>query len=111
MAAYQRKTACAPAEVLERADDVLPALLGLAKVKSSGHQATYEGAEGTLTISAHRHGPYTEVVAGTDRLRTSRIDYEVQRFLTSLPYEPGDAVRPLPLEAAHAPDALPAEGA
>lgn len=26
----------------------------------------------------------------TDRLRTSRVDYEVQKFLNRLPYEPGD---------------------
>jgi hypothetical protein len=43
---------------------------------------------------AHRHGPYTDVVANTDRLRTSRLDYEVQRFLNRLPYEPGDAGGP-----------------
>ena len=47
-----------------------------------------------MTISAHRHGPYTDVVANTDRLRTSRLDYEVQRFLNLLPYEPGDAGGP-----------------
>jgi hypothetical protein len=31
------------------------------------------------------------VVTDTDRLRTSRMDIEVQRFLNRLPYEPGDA--------------------
>jgi hypothetical protein len=30
------------------------------------------------------------VVADTDRLRTSRIDYEIQKFLNHLPYEPFD---------------------
>ena len=29
-----------------------------------------------MTLSVHRHGPYTDVVAATDRLRTSRLDYE-----------------------------------
>jgi hypothetical protein len=29
-------------------------------------------------------------VAETDRLRTSRLDYEIQKFLNRLPYEPGD---------------------
>ena len=45
-------------------------------------------------VTAHRHGPYTSVVADTDQLRTSRLDYEVQRFLNRLPYEPGDAGGP-----------------
>ena len=74
----------------ERLLAFLPDLLGLSRSKDSSHAATYSGAEGTVTISAHRHGPYTDVVANTDRLRTSRLDYEVQRFLNQLPYEPGD---------------------
>ncbi len=90
MAGYQRKTAFSPDEVLAKAEDFLPELLGLTRSKESSHSATYNGAEGTVTISAHRHGPYTDVVANTDRLRTSRLDYEVQRFLNQLPYEPGD---------------------
>jgi hypothetical protein len=94
MAGYQRKTAFSPSEVLERAEAFLPDMLGLDRAKDSTHSATYNGAEGTVTVSAHRHGPYTEVVANTDRLRTSRLDYEVQRFLNQLPYEPGDAGGP-----------------
>lgn len=90
MAGYQRRTALAPTDIFDRADEVLPELIGLSKNKSSAHGATFSGSEGTLTLTAHRHGPYTEVVASTDRLRTSRIDYEVQKFLTLLPYEPGD---------------------
>ena len=90
MAGYQRKTAYSPKEVLAQAEAFLPDLLGLSRSKESSHSATYNGAEGTVTISAHRHGPYTDVVANTDRLRTSRLDYEVQRFLNQLPYEPGD---------------------
>ena len=90
MAGYQRKTAASPREVLEKAGSFLPELLGLDLSKESSHSATYHGAEGTVTLSAHRHGPYTHVVANTDRLRTSRMDYEVQRFLNLLPYEPGD---------------------
>jgi hypothetical protein len=90
MAGYQRKTAVSPREVLEKAATFLPELVGLSRSKASSHSATYNGAEGTVTVSAHRHGPYTEVVANTDRLRTSRLDYEVQRFLNQLPYEPGD---------------------
>ena len=90
MAGYQRKTALAPADVLEHADRFLPEFVGLSKSKGSAHGATFTGAEGTVTLTVHRHGPYTEVVAQTDRLRTSRIDYEVQKFLNQLPYEPGD---------------------
>jgi len=94
MAGYQRKTAFSPQEVLVRAQGFLPDMLGLSRSKESSHSATYNGAEGTVAISAHRHGPYTDVVANTDRLRTSRLDYEVQRFLNQLPYEPGDAGGP-----------------
>lgn len=90
MAGYQRKTASAPSEILAKAETILPERIGLSKSKGSSHGATYTGAEGTVTLSVHRHGPYTEVVASTDGLRTSRIDYEIQKFLNSLPYEPGD---------------------
>jgi hypothetical protein len=90
MAGYQRRTALSPHEVLEQAERLLPAMVGLTRSGGSGYNATFNGAEGTLRLTAHRHGPYTSVVANTDRLRTSRIDYEVQRFLNRLPYEPGD---------------------
>jgi hypothetical protein len=90
MAGYRRKTAYSPTEVLDKAEAALPGMLGLSRSKESAHSATYHGAEGTVTLSAHPHGPYTEVVANTDRLRTSRLDYEIQRFLNQLPYEPGD---------------------
>lgn len=90
MAGYQRKTALAPGEALALAETHLPGILGLSRTKGSGHAATYTGKEGTLNLSAHGHGFYTEVVAQTDQLRTSRMDYEVQRFLNKLPYEPGD---------------------
>ena len=94
MAGYQRKTALAPSEVLDHADTQLPELVGLSKAKGTAHGATFTGEEGTVTLSVHRHGAYTEVVASTDRLRTSRVDYEVQKFLNQLPYEPGDAGGP-----------------
>jgi hypothetical protein len=90
MAGYIRKTALSPEEVLSAAEEVLPERIGLDRSKASGHGATYTGAEGTVTLSAHRHGAYTEVTASTDRLRTSRVDYEIQRFLNQLPYEPFD---------------------
>ena len=94
MAGYQRRTAYSPKQVLEEAESFLPDMVGLSRSKESSHAATYQGAEGTVTVSAHRHGPYTAVLANTDRLRTSRLDYEVQRFLNQLPYEPGDAGGP-----------------
>ena len=75
---------------MERAEEMLPNLVGLTRSRGSSHGATYVGEEGTLTLSAHRHGMYTEVTASTDRLNTSRIDLEIQRFLNHLPYEPGD---------------------
>jgi hypothetical protein len=90
MAGYSRKTALTPAQVLSRAEELLPELLGVTRTRAGGHGATYSGAEGTVTLSAHGHGLYTEVVASTDRLRTSRMDVEVQKFLNHLPYEPGD---------------------
>ena len=90
MAGYQRKTALTPKEVLARAEEIIPDRVGLSKSSSSGHGATYTGDEGTVTIAAHPHGFYTDVVASTDRLRTSRLDYEIQVFLNHLPYEPGD---------------------
>ena len=90
MAGYQRKTALGPEEVLARAEKLLPDQLGLSRTRASNHDATFSGEEGTVTLSAHRHGPYTNVTVSTDRLRTSRMDYEIQKFLTELPYEPGD---------------------
>ena len=90
MAGYQRKTALSPAEILSEAERLLHERIGLSKSKASSHSATYTGAEGTLVLTAHRHGPYTEVVATTDGLRTSKIDHETQRFLNILPYEPED---------------------
>lgn len=92
MAGYQRKTALSPQEILARAEEIIPERIGLSKTMSSGHRATYTGEEGTVTLDAHSHGYYTEVVASTDRLRTSKLDYEVQIFLNHLPYEPGDGL-------------------
>jgi len=90
MAGYQRKTALSPAEILDEAERMIPDRIGLTRSKETRHGATYTGAEGSVTLSTHRHGPYTEVVASTDGLRTSKVDHEIQRFLNSLPYEPGD---------------------
>ena len=94
MAGYVRKTVLSPDDVLDRASEVLPTRIGLSRSKGSSHGATYSGEEGTVTLSAHRHSFYTEVTAQTDRLRTSRIDYEIQSFLNRLPYEVGDSGGP-----------------
>ena len=94
MAGYQRKTALSPKEVLTKADEVIPDILGLIRSKGTSHDASFSGEEGTVSLSAHRHGVYTEVVASTDRLRTSSLDYEIQKFLNLLPYEPGDRSGP-----------------
>jgi hypothetical protein len=94
MAGYQRKTALSPEEVLAKADQILPERIGLTKSKGGSHGATFAGDEGTVSLSVHRHGPYTQVTASTDRLRTSRMDYEIQKFLNRLPYEPGDEAGP-----------------
>ncbi len=96
MAGYQRKTVLGPGEVLARAETHLPEYIGLTRSKQSSHAATYAGQEGTVVLRAHRHGPYTDVTAYTDRLRTSRMDYEIQRFLNTLPYEHGDPDGPQP---------------
>jgi len=90
MAGYQRKTALSPKVVLEEADRLIPEMIGLTRSKGTSHETSFSGEEGTVVLSAHRHGPYTDVVASTDRLRTSRLDYEIQKFLNLLPYEPGD---------------------
>jgi hypothetical protein len=90
MAGYVRKTMLSPSDVLEQANATLPDRLGLTAVSAGRHEATFSGEEGKVTLGAHRHSLYTEVVAETDQLRTSRMDYEIQRFLNRLPYEAGD---------------------
>lgn len=94
MAGYVRKTAVSPEAVLELAEEILPERIGLSRSKSSSHSAIYKGDEGTVTLKAHPHYYYTEVTAETDRLRTSRMDYEIQKFLNRLPYEPEDSGGP-----------------
>ena len=90
MAGYQRRTVLSPSDILAKAEELLPQWLGLTRTKTASHTATFSGDEGTVTLTAHRHGPYTQVLVSSDRLRTSRLDYEIQKFLTELPYEPGD---------------------
>lgn len=90
MAGYVRKTVWSADQVFGLAGEVIPERIGLERTKTSGHAATYSGREGTVTVSAHPHSLYTEVTAQTDQLRTSRMDYEIQKFLNRLPYEVGD---------------------
>ena len=90
MAGYQRRTVLSPSDILAKAEELLPEWIGLTRTKTASHTATFSGEEGTVTLTAHRHGPYTNVLVASDRLRTSRLDYEIQKFLTELPYEPGD---------------------
>ncbi len=92
MANYERFTAATVAEVLARAADVLTARLPLQKTAASHHSITLSGGDGTATITAHRHHLETQVIAATDQLRTSRLDNDLQYFLTLLPYQPDDVM-------------------
>jgi len=91
MAGYQRRTILSPSDILAKAEELLPEWIGLTRTKRSSRSAAYSGDEDTVALAAHRRGPYADVLVSSDRLRTSRLDYEIQKFLTELPYEPGDA--------------------
>jgi hypothetical protein len=92
MARYERYTAAPTQDVLSTAVSVLTSRIPIQKDAEDGHSIRLTGGDGTVTISAHRHGLDTLVVAETDQLRTSRIDVETQYFLNALPYQPGDVV-------------------
>lgn len=87
---YERMTAAPIREVLRLAEEVLMERLPIAKTAGDHHGITLSGGDGTVTITAHRHGLETQVHAATDQLRTSRLDLDVQYFMTMLPYQPGD---------------------
>jgi hypothetical protein len=87
---YERMTAAPIREVLRLAEEVLTSRLPTRKVGGDHHSIRFEGGDGIVTISAHRHGMETQVHAVTDQLRTSRLDLDVQYFMTMLPYQPGD---------------------
>src|SRR5688500_9084723 len=91
MASYERMTSAAMAEVLTSAEQHLTERLPLQKIAGDRHAATFRGEDGKVTISVHRHGLETQVIADTDQLRTSRLDMETQYFLGTLPYQPGNA--------------------
>lgn len=87
---YERMTAAPVREVLRLAEEVLTGRLPISKVSEDRHSVRFEGGDGAVTISVHRHGLESQVHAATDQLRTSRLDLDVQYFMTLLPYQPGD---------------------
>ena len=93
MSDYQRYTVLPVREVFGKADTILTERAGLRRTRESRHSVTYNGAEGTVTLDAHRHGPMTDVVARTNQLRTSKVDGVVRYLLNQLPFQPGDPER------------------
>jgi hypothetical protein len=87
---YERMTAAPVRDVLRLAEEVLTGRLPIEKVGGDHHSIRLSGGDGTVTISVHRHGLETQVHATTDQLRTSRLDLDVQYFMTMLPYQPED---------------------
>lgn len=90
MATYERTTAAPIRDILREAETVLTSRLPIRKVGEDTHSVTFEGGDGKVRISVHRHGLDTLVHAATDQLRTSRLDLDVQYFMARLPYQPGD---------------------
>ena len=87
---YERMTAAGTADALRIAEEVLTSRLPIAKVGGDHHSIKLSGGDGTVKITAHRHGLATVVHAATDQLRTSRLDMDVQYYMTMLPYQPND---------------------
>jgi len=90
MGSYTRLTAMSRREAIRLAEEYLKERIPLETVESDRYAVTLKGEDGTAAITAHRHGPETQVGVETDQLRTSRIDIEVQHYLDRLPYQPGD---------------------
>lgn len=93
MSDYEKSTVLPVREVFARAHEVFTTRIALERSGESAHSLTYTGAEGTVTLDAHRHGPYTVVTARTNQLRTSRIDGVVRYLLNQCPYQEGDPAR------------------
>jgi len=93
MSDYERTTPLGIREVFEKAEEIFPERAGLRRTRESRHSVTYSGPEGTLTVDAHRHGPYTSVIISTNQLRTSKVDGVARHLLNQLPYQPGDPSR------------------
>ena len=87
---YERMTAAPARDVLKLAEEILTTRLPLRRTAGDHHSVRLEGGDGTVTITVHRHGMDTQVHAATDQLRTSRLDLDVQYFMTLLPYKQGD---------------------
>jgi hypothetical protein len=87
---YERLTALPIRDVLSRAEQVLTERIPIKKIAEDRHSIRLSGGDGTATIHVHKHGLQTVVTVETDQVRTSRLDGEVQYFLTLLPYQPGD---------------------
>lgn len=94
MSDYQRYTADPIREVFRKAEEILPERAGVQRTRDTRHSLTFSGAEGTVVVEAHRHGPETDVVVRTNQLRTSKLDTAVRHLLNQLPYQPGDPERP-----------------
>lgn len=90
MGRYERMTAAPAGEILRKAEEVLTARLPLEKTAGDRHSLELTGEDGTVRFHVHAHGLDTQVDAATDQLRTSRLDLDVQYFMTLLPYQPGD---------------------
>ncbi len=87
---YVRMTSAPVRQALDLAREILKERLPLEEVASDAHSVTLSGGDGTVKIHAHRHGLDTQLDVSTDQLRTSRLDNEVQYWLTMLPYQPGE---------------------
>jgi hypothetical protein len=93
MSDYERSTVLPGREIFRLAEEILTERADLARVEEGRHHATYSGAEGTVIVEAHRHGPSSIVTVRTDRLRTSKVDGVVRDLLNQLPYQWGDPPR------------------
>jgi hypothetical protein len=95
MSDYERSTVLPAREVFRRADEIFQSRAELSRAGDAGghHEGRWSGAEGTVTLEAHRHGTSTLVTARTDQLRTSKLDIVVRYLLNQLPYQFGDPPR------------------
>jgi hypothetical protein len=87
---YERLTAASTHEAIRLAEEVLTSRLPISKTGGDHHSVKLSGGDGTVKITAHRHGLATLVHAATDQLRTSRLDMDVQYYMTMLPYQPNE---------------------
>lgn len=87
---YVRMTSASVRQALDLAREILMERLPIEQVGGDAHSLELSGGDGTVRIHAHRHGLDTQLDIDTDQLRTSRLDNEVQYFLTMLPYQPGE---------------------